>query len=210
MASTRTRNWMTIVYPESAPSDWESLLADECVPAIRSPLHDKDVNPTGEPKKAHYHVMLMFSGVKTMEQVQEICSHFGGIQPRSISNAQGMARYFIHMDNPEKYQYNREDIRNFSGADWSSLVQTSKDRYDTLDEIIEECVQKKIISYSDLVNHYRMTNRRKFEVACDNTVLLTNFLKSHKWTLDERRARETGVRFKPIPDRSIESDSPVF
>lgn len=210
MASVRTRNWMTIVYPESAPENWENLLAEECVPAIRSPLHDKDINPDGSIKKAHWHVMLMFSGPKSIDQVKEICAKFGGIEPRTVSNTQSMGRYFIHMDNPDKYQYDREDIRNFSGADWSSLVLTNKDRYDTLDEIIEECVKKNIFSYSELVNHYRMTDRRKFEVACDNTIFLSTWLKSHKWSLDMRVARDDFLKFKSLPNRQVDPDPPAF
>ena len=41
---TRAKDWTFIVYPESAPSDWRSILADKLqVKAIISPLHDKDI-----------------------------------------------------------------------------------------------------------------------------------------------------------------------
>ena len=49
----RTRNFATIVYPESAPENWKSILENEIVPALISPLHDKDINADGEKKKAH-------------------------------------------------------------------------------------------------------------------------------------------------------------
>lgn len=136
MAVTRTRNFTTILYPESAVSNWRDVLAEMCVPAIVSPLHDKDINPDGTPKKPHYHILLMFSGVKTVEQVYGLVQAFGAIRPQTVSNAQSMARYFIHKDNPEKYQYDPAEIQNFSGADWSELVKTSRDRYDSLQEII--------------------------------------------------------------------------
>ncbi|MDU7039740.1 MAG: Rep family protein, partial [Lactococcus lactis] len=58
---TRTRNWTFFVYPESAPSNWREILDSYHVPWIESPLHDKDVNSDGEIKKAHWHVLLMFS-----------------------------------------------------------------------------------------------------------------------------------------------------
>lgn len=38
----RTRNFATIVYPESAPENWKSILENEIVPALISPLHDKE------------------------------------------------------------------------------------------------------------------------------------------------------------------------
>ena len=55
----RTRNYATIVYPESAPKNWLDILREMKFNVLVSPLHDKDVNPEdGEIKKAHYHVLL--------------------------------------------------------------------------------------------------------------------------------------------------------
>ena len=56
----RTRNFATVVYPDSenTPDNWQEILAEQFVPAFISPLHDKDVNPTGEKKKAHYMKMV--------------------------------------------------------------------------------------------------------------------------------------------------------
>lgn len=56
----RTRNYATIVYPESAPPNWISILEDEHIASFISPLHDKDIENDGEntPKKAHYHVIV--------------------------------------------------------------------------------------------------------------------------------------------------------
>lgn len=184
MADKRARNFATIVYPESAPADWLKILAEECVPAMVSPLHDQDTNPTGEPKKAHYHVILCFSGKKSLDQVNEICKKFGGINSKILSNLQGYARYLIHMDNPEKFQYNSKDILNLSGADWSEVVKTSRDRYDTLEEIVAFIETQQMFSYWDLVNYCRRNNRKWFEVCCDNTHFLTGLCKSADWTIN--------------------------
>ena len=54
----RTRNYGTVVYPESAPSDWISRLQEQLVPALISPLHDRDINSDGTIKKPHFHVMI--------------------------------------------------------------------------------------------------------------------------------------------------------
>ena len=51
------------MYPESAPENWREILADLHIPVLISPLHDKDVTPDGEIKKAHYHVIIMYGGV---------------------------------------------------------------------------------------------------------------------------------------------------
>ena len=44
----RSKNWATVVYPESAPEQWKEILGDMKVEVLISPLHNKDVNPTGE------------------------------------------------------------------------------------------------------------------------------------------------------------------
>lgn len=58
----RARMWTFVVYPESAPENWRDILSDYHIPWVESPLHDKDVNPDGEVKKAHWHIILFFDG----------------------------------------------------------------------------------------------------------------------------------------------------
>ena len=61
----RMRNFATVIYPESAVEGWMEKLQSFHVEALVSPLHDRDVNPTGEKKKPHYHVLVMYQGKKT-------------------------------------------------------------------------------------------------------------------------------------------------
>lgn len=108
----RTRNFATVVYPESAPADWMDRLNDYHVAALVSPLHDRDTNPSGEPKKPHYHVMLIFEGPKEFEtQVKPIFDDIGGVGREMVNSARGYARYLCHLDNPEKAQYDPAEVR---------------------------------------------------------------------------------------------------
>lgn len=66
----RTRNWTFVVYPESAPDNWREIIDEYRTPWIESPLHDKDVNPDGELKKPHWHVMMMFPTNKSYDQIR--------------------------------------------------------------------------------------------------------------------------------------------
>ncbi len=104
---TRTRNFATVVYPESAPEEWQGILAEQFIPAFISPLHDKDLNPTGEEKKAHWHVVVMFEGKKSVEQVTEIFNLIGGVGCDKVHSIRGYARYLCHLDNPDKAKYNQ-------------------------------------------------------------------------------------------------------
>lgn len=47
---SRTRNWATVVYPESVTPNWEIVLSEMHVPTLISPLHDRDINPIGDKK----------------------------------------------------------------------------------------------------------------------------------------------------------------
>ena len=60
--NVKKRNWAFVLYPESAPKDWREQLQLTGLQCAISPLHDRDTNPTGEPKKPHYHVILTYSG----------------------------------------------------------------------------------------------------------------------------------------------------
>lgn len=176
MATRRTRTWATVVYPESCVDKWQEVLAGECVPAIISPLHDKDNNPDGTPKKAHWHVMFLFAGPKSQQQVSELCNKIGGVLPIPIQDARSMARYFIHKDNPSKYQYDEKDIVCLSGADYYDMTLTSKDRYEALAEIITYLKDNKVMYYSDLLDYcLDSDNLRWFKVCSDNTVLLRGY-----------------------------------
>ena len=102
----RTRNFATIIYEESAPENWREILSDLLIPCFISPYHDSDINPNGEPKKPHWHVLIMFDSVKTMEQAKEIFDKVGGVGCEKVNSLRGYARYLCHLDNPEKFQYN--------------------------------------------------------------------------------------------------------
>ncbi|WP_256948213.1 replication protein, partial [Staphylococcus epidermidis] len=104
----RTRNWTFVIYPESVFQNWRDVLDNEYIQWVESPLHDKDTNPDGEIKKAHKHILVMYDGVKSYNQILELTEKINATVPQKCGSAKGLVRYMLHMDNPEKYQYNRE------------------------------------------------------------------------------------------------------
>ena len=195
----RTRNFATIVYPESAPDNWQQILEEEFVPALISPLHDKDVNPTGEPKKPHYHVIIMFDSTKTLEQATAIFEKINGVGCKKVNSIRGYARYLCHLDNPEKQEYKQEEVRSLCGADYPALIGLITDKYKAIGEMIDYCELHNIVSYSDLLKYCRMERFDWFRVLCDNgTVVMKEYLKSKEWTEKSQRNkymlvdRETG------------------
>lgn len=179
----RTRNYATVVYPESAPETWQDILSEQMVPAFVSPLHDKDINPTGEPKKPHYHVVLLFEGVKTPEQAKDIFDKINGVGCEKVQSIRGYARYLCHLDNPEKAQYDTVDVRSFCGADYIGAIGLVTDKYKAISEMMQFCKEYNIISYADLLEYCSMNRFDWFRVLCDNgTVVMKEYLKSRHWT----------------------------
>lgn len=144
----RYRYWTVVVYPESAPKDWRDRLHG--LQWVESPLHDKDVNPDGTPKKAHWHIMIFNSGKISYSQAKEIADSVNGASPQYVKNMTGMVRYFAHLDNPEKAQYQKSEIKGH-GVDVSKILETEDD-IDKLEQEIEMyCEDNNVTEYAQLI-----------------------------------------------------------
>ena len=175
----RFRNFGCVVYPESAPDGWIDVISDLHVPAFISPLHDQDIDPQNQPKKPHFHVMVMYEGKKSIEQMQEVFASFGGVGCERINSIRGYARYLCHLDNPEKAQYNPEDIRAFAGADYFGICSLAIDKYSAIGEMMDYCILNDMYSYKNLLLFSRDNRYDWYRILCDNgTVVMREFLKS--------------------------------
>ncbi|WP_142972254.1 Rep family protein [Enterococcus durans] len=68
------------------------------------------MTPDGTIKKPHWHVMLSADGPITLKAVEKIIEPLNVPAPQKVGSGRGMIRYFIHLDNPEKYQYSRDEF----------------------------------------------------------------------------------------------------
>ena len=74
-------------------------------------LHDKDTNPDGTPKKAHYHIYLNFG---TSQDIELVCSWFQlplNQAEKIKGRKKDILKYLIHKNAPTKYQYDINDIK---------------------------------------------------------------------------------------------------
>lgn len=182
---TRARNFATVVYPESAPDGWQDLLSCHCVPAFISPLHDRDVNPTGEPKKPHFHVVLMFEGKKSIEQVTEIFKSIGGVGCEVVKSIRGYARYLCHLDNPEKAQYEPSDVRCIA-SDYIGTIGLAIDKYVALGEMQDFCEKYDIVSFYALAKYARSNRQDWYRILSDcGSVFMREYLQSRKWSKEQ-------------------------
>ena len=153
----RSTTWTFLVYPDSAPADWINLLKNLHVPFIISPLHDKDVKDetTGELKKPHYHCIVRFRSKKSFSQIKEaICDKINSPIPQPVVDFPMMVRYLVHLDDPDKYQYNIEDIQTYGNIDVMEYIYDKKDyQYEVLKEILDFCQKFDVQEYSTILNY---------------------------------------------------------
>lgn len=134
----RAKNYTLVVYPEDLPTElqtddaWISVFRDMGHKLVVSPYHDKDVNPDGSKKKPHYHVLLQGgrNWIKFADLKDLVKNDFNGkgvAVPQKCSNSDGLKRYMTHIDNPDKYQYSKDDIRCFNGASIDNAYKFSEE-----------------------------------------------------------------------------------
>ncbi|MCC4361945.1 replication protein [Limosilactobacillus reuteri] len=183
----RTRNWTFIVYPESAPENWRSILDDYHVQWIESPLHDRDVNPDGTIKKAHWHILILYDGVKSYDQVKTLTDKLNSPIPKRCESARGLVRYMIHMDNPEKYQYQRSAIVGHCGADVESYFEmTTTNRLDKLKEMAQYILDKHVTTFSDFIIYCIEHDDDWFTIAAEKNTLFLNKLIDSEWKISHQ------------------------
>lgn len=181
VADVKARAWTFIVYPESAPENWREVLDGFHVPWACSPLHDKDVNATGEPKKPHWHILLSFSGKKAYKQIWSVSEGINGTCPQVCHDQKGLIRYFSHRDNPEKAQYDQRDIEAHGGFDLEEyLKSTASECMKLQDEMIEWCFKYHITEFW-VLKVYALRERPDWSAELSRSCFqITQFLKSRR------------------------------
>ena len=163
----KTRNWATIVYPESAPENWEQIITDLHVPLMVSPCHDSDIDKDGEIAKPHYHVIMCFDGPKTQSNAKQVFDLFGGVGCEYVQSLCGYARYLCHLDNPDKAQYSVDDVIAI-GIDYRRLIMPAMTA-DDIDELLREITiyicDNHITQFSPFMHEIAATNPDWFK-AC--------------------------------------------
>ena len=179
-SNIKKRNWALIVYPESAPEDWIERLEKTGLPVAISPLHDKDINPTGDAKKPHWHVILSYAGPTAFNVVERIASDLNAPIPQAVESVAGYYNYLTHKDNPEKAQYDAKDIKHLNGFNIRDFKEITKSElFEIKKEIMLLARKLKIYEYAELLN-YLLDNQLmdELEVAQNNTIFVDRYLSS--------------------------------
>lgn len=192
---SRGRNWTFVGYPgDSLPDNYAAILSDEMhLCWCESPVHDADLNGDGSEKKKHIHFIVTFEGNKSYDQMQEITDRLNCPIPQQCRNMRSMVRYLIHLDNPDKHQYKREDIKVHGGFELDDYFSRSQtDNRNILKEIMTFCVDNHISEFAQLVEVvFELGNNDWIDIiTCRNTLFLSAYLKSKRFWDVEREGKE--------------------
>jgi len=161
MAKDKARYFTFLLYPESIPKDWDTLLETIGVPIAVSPLHDKDksIVEGQKYKKAHYHVIYVAKNPVTTDSVRFKIKNLLGNQ--SIAKvqivSQSMENIYLYLTHESKdaiaknkQKYDKKDIKLLNNFDI--------DRYITLDV---EDKDEMLNDVCDLIDEHGLANIRE-------------------------------------------------
>jgi len=187
--NVKKRNWAMVLYPESAPHDWREQLQKTGLQCAVSPLHDRDINPTGEKKKPHYHIILCYSGPTAYSVVKALTDRLNQPVPQVLEQVRGYYRYLTHEDNPEKYQYSKSDITTINGFSIADFVELTKSEVAKIKrEILTFVRDNQIFEYADLMEILMDAGEGMgdhFDVASNNTLFFSKYLESRRFRKPE-------------------------
>lgn len=183
------RSWAGVVYPESMNLDWIEILEKTHLDVFISPLHDKDKNPDGSIKKEHWHVLIMWDNPTTWSNAKSLFDSIGGVMdPHKVESVSGYARYLLHLDNPEKFQYDRTELRTLGAADYNEIIQKTQVTKRTARELFAFVRRTRVKSFGQLIDYiYLYSLDDWLDIALNrNTRALMALISSNSWETENQ------------------------
>ena len=154
------------------------------VHSLQSHRYDKDLNATGEPKKAHWHVIAVYGSPTTESNVKSLTERLNAPKPIPLEQVRGYYRYLTHKDNPEKAQYDENDIQTLNGFDIRDFVEMTKSEVNAKIRIIQKMIRElDFLEYADLLDYLQDNEELadEYDVAINHTILLNTYIKSRRY-----------------------------
>lgn len=188
-SSHKARNWQAILYEESAEKNWAEILNELFVTWVASPIHDKDLNEDGQPKKPHYHVYLLFDNAYTYNYAKSIFDQIGAVFPDLaskviIKNLPACIKYLTHKNKPDKAQYNEADIQHSEDfviskyEEQPSIEELKKRDREIWYEILDYISENDITELSELIYYARWNNDEWSDYIRHKTIAIAYHINS--------------------------------
>lgn len=179
-AQKKSRYWAFVVYPDSAPGDWQEQLQLTGLRCAISPMHDRDKDPDGTEKKAHWHVIACWDGPTTQSAATAITDRLNAPRPLALNSVRGYYRYLTHKDNPDKFQYEDAEIQHLGGFNPSDYIDWTRSEQEAFKrEIMQIIRDAELYEYADLLELLSDSGAYDLlSVAMNHTILFRGYLQS--------------------------------
>lgn len=201
----KSKFFCCILYPDSSTYDVDKVfksLAEEHLTFAVSPIHDRDIEDDGSLKKAHYHLLLAYSSATTLNNIRGWFNACGLPDSelhtvRVCASGVGYYRYLTHKDNPEKVQYDDNDIRVFNDCDelFKKFSKTASEKIDDLVHIFRIVDELKTISFHSLIQYLMLNERDLFKMLTSSSALAI-CVKEYQRSLEYDMKRSNYCDFK--------------
>lgn len=170
------------------PENWREQMNNTGLPWHESPLHRRDNKHAGvaepEPekpknvKKPHYHIIVSWPNTTTYRTAKGLCKMLGDCPPPiMLRSVTGAYRYAWHLDDPDKYQYDRSEGRAWNGwtppLDSNEVIRIKR-------ELKELVLLEDIQEYAELLVVCDAMGVEYFDVAANNTFYCEKLCASYR------------------------------
>lgn len=186
----KERYFTFIMYEDSRPKEWKEILQATGLQFVISPYHNKDKNPTGEDKKPHWHVLIIFNGPSTLKNANKISESVNGTICQPVKSTTGIIRYFSHKDNPEKAQYDEKEITGINGVEIEDLVnELTQSKIEIIKRDIIHLIQT--LCFTEYAQTYDYLDKEDLKdyikVFSNNTLFFKTYLGSKRYSKEEKK-----------------------
>lgn len=159
----KNRYWTAICYPENMRRDWQENVEGLLQVPFAYCVHDKGLElESGEERKVHVHVVLVFNAPTTQSHAYEIFDRLSA--PRKtclpfcepVYNIDRMYKYLIHDTEDArkkgKYQFDRSERHEGNCFDIGAYIQVSKAEKDqAFDDLTDLILKRRLTNFADFV-----------------------------------------------------------
>lgn len=195
MAATKARYFTGIVYVNEVREDWQDVLRDSLGMFLISPVHEPDPveeydastgGVTMKTAKAHCHVLYKHANTITVAAAKNAIP--SGIIANEhleiVSSPNNLARYFCHLDQPEKQQWvgqKPQDLLVCLNGYPLDLTRelTRQEQLDLMRELIAYIRNHSMTEYADLIDSLMDAGDwQMFDYATHNAMVCKTYLAS--------------------------------
>ncbi len=202
MKQEESRNFCCLLYEDSMQQNYDEIIQSYNCNCFVSPWHIGEVKSDGSPKKKHKHVLVMFSGKRSLDYARDFFNSIGGVYDDRknieggrknpdyfvVGTAKSYALYLCHLDansrQKGKPQFPTTEVESFGEKLYTDYIADSIDDMTVAREIIIYIEQNDIRSFRALVVYSMNNNDDWFRYLCNkNTYFVKEFIKSRTWEL---------------------------